>query len=133
MPLGITAPASMSSAWIIENVIGSPLVRPTMLCGSMFGLKVRRHRIFETSFLLLSPGGCRHKSQRGAYPAGRARNSGRHNRASVVMVYGGGGSRGSLALWSGAMGIDWMNCKELTQAIPPAYTEFVGRQLIEVI
>jgi DNA (cytosine-5)-methyltransferase 1 len=124
---------AIGKPWVIENVIGSPLRPAVMLCGSMFGLKVRRHRLFETSVVMFEPGPCDHKRQQGTYPAGRSRNSKRANKSSVVMVYGGGGSRGSLALWSDAMGIDWMQQAELGQAIPPAYTEYIGRQLLQAI
>ncbi len=115
--------------WVIENVPGAPLRAPIVLCGSAFGLAVRRHRLFESNVFLLAPG-CHHKRQ------GRA-----------VGVYGQRGS-GSLRPrprggWfirakgtpeaQAAMGIDWMTWKELTQAIPPAYTELIGMQLIAAI
>ena len=109
--------------WVIENVEGAPLVDPTTLCGSMFGLKVRRHRLFETSFPVVQPA-CEHKSQ------GR-----------VVGVYGhpGGSSKrdgikfGGVDTWREAMDIDWMTADELAEAIPPAYTEYIGRALLEVL
>lgn len=119
--------------WVIENVIGAPMRTPVMLCGSMFGIAVRRHRLFESNVVLFTPGECCHQRQAGKYPAGRSRSSSRKNESSVVMVYGGGGSRGSLRLWSEAMGINWMTQGELSQAIPPAYTECVGRQLIGML
>lgn len=106
------------TTWIIENVPGAPLRRDVELCGSMFGLPVRRHRWFETSwpFSALTPA-CDHSEpavgvyghphgKRGAWP---------------------GMLPGSLASWSAAMGIDWMTAKELSQAIPPAYAEFIAR------
>ena len=101
----------------IENVPGAraKLKDPVMLCGSMFGLKVRKHRYFETSYPVLVPT-CKHKEQ------GR-----------VVAVYGhsGGSSKrdglkfGGVDTWKEAMQIDWMTGSELAEAIPPAYTEFL--------
>jgi DNA (cytosine-5)-methyltransferase 1 len=107
------------AAWVVENVQGSEAGMGgsfTTLCGSSFGLAVRRHRNFASSFLVLSPH-CQHGAQ------GRA-----------VGVYGhaGGSSkrdgtlRGGTDTWRSAMGIDWMTGKELAQAIPPAYTEWIG-------
>ena len=114
---------TLDTPWVIENVEGAPLVDPTTLCGSMFGLKVRRHRLFETSFPVVQPA-CEHKSQ------GR-----------VVGVYGhpGGSSKrdgikfGGVDTWREAMDIDWMTADELAEAIPPAYTEYIGRALLEVL
>lgn len=113
--------------FVIENVEGAPLHAPTTLCGSMFGLEVRRHRLFECSLPVTQPD-CDHVGQ-----------------GPVVGVYGNtgaGGNRGlerrrgrtnGVADWRRAMGIDWMTAAELTQAIPPVYTEYIGRQLITTI
>ncbi len=120
--------------WVIENVEQSPLDgNSCVLCGLMFGLKVFRHRLFESSEFLL---GLRH------HPHG----SRRIGKGGFVCVAGHGGQltgwagRGTRttvpadhrnkASWAKAMGIDWMTRDELAQAIPPAYTEFIGRQLI---
>lgn len=110
--------------WIMENVAGSPLRNPLVLCGSSFGLGVRRHRLFESSELIFGTP-CRHTEV-----------------ARPIAVYGdhpqSPGEKGTyrvnrartLAEGQVAMGIDWMPWKRLTQAIPPAYTEHIGRQLI---
>ena len=116
--------------YVIENVptAAGELHSPYLLCGSAFGLAVRRHRLFETPVAMLVPP-CAHHLQRDAqYPTQyRPRIVGRHNPLSrVVQVYGN--SKGA-ALWPAAMGIDWMTRAELTQAIPPAYTEFLALQL----
>ena len=105
--------------YVIENVPGAPLINPVQLCGSSFGLKVRRHRLFESS-LPLTGSLCKHKEQ------GRP-----------VGVYGsmkdeipkGGKTAESIEQARAAMGIDWMIWGELVEAIPPAYTEYLGRQI----
>ena len=110
-------------AYVIENVVGAPLHRPLMLCGSLFGLGVQRHRLFECSHVLFSPGSCRHGESVGVYGKldGRrlyTRADGTEQRCAATIKEG-----------QAAMGIDWMEWKELTQAIPPAYTEYIGKQL----
>lgn len=117
--------------YIIENVIGAPYGSGVYLCGSMFGLEengewIQRHRNFETSWLIFQPE-CRHlKSQRALLVTGKsfikcARDVGRHSR------------QGPFDLACRLMGINWMNRQELPQAIPPAYTEWIGKQLIRYL
>jgi DNA (cytosine-5)-methyltransferase 1 len=98
------------------------------LCGSSFGLDVRRHRWFVSNVVILSPQ-CEHHWQR---PRFRSLDSRRKpgSLASVVGVHGHLNYPGEFALRCKAMGIDWMTNAELSQAIPPAYTEFIGRQLL---
>jgi len=108
--------------YVIENVPGAPLIDPITLCGSMFGLGVRRHRLFECNFMVMVPQ-CRHaQSARpiavyGDHPQQPGDKTYRVNRART------------LAEGQEAMGIDWMPWRPLTQAIPPAMTEFIGKQL----
>ena len=102
--------------YIMENVPGAPMRYFVELCGSMFDLKVRRHRLFESNLKLTQPQ-CLHQRQRMLYP-------------EIVGVYGRGAS--TKEDWAGSMGIDWMNRNEMAQAIPPAYTEFLGRQVFEM-
>ena len=110
--------------YVIENVVGAPLRAPVMLCGQTFGLGVFRHRLFETNWPLTGP---RHEAHAGQVGDGRY---------FTVTGHGGGSSTrdalelGSKEDWQTAMGIDWMSKGEIAQAIPPAYTEFIGRQLI---
>lgn len=127
--------------YVIENVEGAPLRDPTILCGTEFGLSahdpkmdrvmhLRRHRLFETSFWMMSPGGCSCTSHRG----------------NIAGVYGGGGDDRARTIERGhtgrggytpgvsvrreLMGIDWMTTRELSEAIPPAYTQFIGDQFV---
>lgn len=120
----------LGTPFVIENVVGAPLRSPLMLCGSMFGLGLaggrgylQRHRLFEASGHWLSPmtPPCNHPA--GVRAVGvHGHTGGRATRSGQVMW--------SAADWREAMGIDWMSRDELAQAIPPAYTEFLGRQLM---
>lgn len=103
---------------VIENVPGAPLGRPTVLCGSMFALDVRRHRLFETSFPVSQPS-CRHGAQTPRFPPAT-------NRANLRRTVEVGAWRIPLAVQQAAMGIDWMTRAELSQAIPPVYAEYLG-------
>jgi DNA (cytosine-5)-methyltransferase 1 len=106
--------------YVIENVPGSPLINPIQMCGSHFGLKVRRHRKFESNLPLVgSP--CKHKEQ-----------------GKPVGVYGsmrdeipkGGHTAKTIEEARESMGIDWMIWGELVEAIPPIYTQEIGKQLL---
>lgn len=118
---------STGSVYVIENVEGAPLFGAVKLCGSMFGLDVRRHRYFESNVALLSPS-CNHASQiRGRFPG--ATNRSPMSRATVEI----GVWRIPLTLQKHAMGIDWeVSLEELSEAIPPAFTEFLGRQILQM-
>ena len=121
--------------WIIENVPGSPITSGMVLCGSMFGLRVRRHRYFETSHLLFAPGSCKHTDDFVSVYGDEVLRQRRNPRYTGLKC----GVRSQLvtsfphAVGQEAMGIDWMNAKELSQAIPPAYTEWVGQQIKAVL
>jgi DNA (cytosine-5)-methyltransferase 1 len=111
--------------YVIENVelARSELRSPVTLCGSSFGLDVRRHRLFESNVPMLVPP-CVHGWQTPRFtPASNRTNK---RRTVEVGVY-----RIPLATQRKAMGIDWMTLPELSEAIPPAYTEFIGRQLLD--
>lgn len=108
--------------YVIENVPGAPLMRPIILCGSMFGLRVYRHRLFEISFpcaQLL----CTHTARQ--TKMGRPLQDGEF--MHVVGNFSGADDARK------AMGIDWMVKSELSQAIPPAYSEFIGRAALAQI
>jgi DNA (cytosine-5)-methyltransferase 1 len=115
--------------YVIENVVGAPFIDPIQLCGSSFGLSVRRHRLFEIrGFSMIIPT-CNHAAQPKRY---RVLRHGAYYLSSVVPVYGTGGGKAHEE-WADAMGIDWMTRKELAQAIPPAYTELIGHQLMDAL
>jgi DNA (cytosine-5)-methyltransferase 1 len=106
--------------YVIENVKGAPLIDPVQLCGSAFGLKVRRHRLFESSMELKGTE-CNHNQQGkpvGIY--GSMRDE----------IPGGGHTAKTMPEAHEAMGIDWMIWGELVEAIPPAYTHYIGQQIM---
>jgi DNA (cytosine-5)-methyltransferase 1 len=114
--------------YIIENVEAAPLKDAIRLCGSSFGLDVRRHRLFECSFPVEAPP-CNHAlhvSRGKRFPGATNRPAGRYT--CEVGVY-----RIPLAVQRKAMGIDWMTLKELSQAIPPAYSEYLAEAFLKSI
>lgn len=113
--------------YVIENVPSAPLRDPAILCGSAVGLKVRRHRAFETNWPLMVPP-CQHGVQR-SNPH-RLRSGYEPHEDAIVPVYGGGQAGFDIDRCRAAMGITWMTTDELNEAIPPAYTELIGHQLL---
>jgi DNA (cytosine-5)-methyltransferase 1 len=117
--------------WVVENVPDAPMPAGSVTyCGSSFGLDVKRHRLFAASVPLLGPE-CNHDTWTPRFQSldWKARRAGRL--ARVVSVHGNlQGGADTLKLRQRAMGIDWMPNDRLTQAIPPAYTEHIGRQII---
>ena len=117
--------------YVIENVptAGVHLREPVMLCGSAFGLAVRRHRLFESNFWIWGIK-CSHKEYPRRYPPAWNRT----NLLRVLSLSGGYQQRHvGMEEHRAAMGIDWeMDIKELSQSIPPAYTEYIGKELREI-
>jgi DNA (cytosine-5)-methyltransferase 1 len=111
--------------WIMENVPGAPMRCDVMLCGSMFGLPLVRHRIFETNWpdlFLTNP--CQHPEVPVCVvghgtPSWARRKNGEKNF--------------TIKERHEAMGIDWMNRNELSQAVPPAYSEFLARPIVRAL
>lgn len=115
--------------YVIENVQGAPLQEPIVLCGTMFpSLRVIRHRLFETNFEIQPPAHRRHPKCHT-----RDRRKAHYGKTcewnDYVQVTGGGNC--SVAAAQDAMRINWMNKAELNEAIPPAYTRFIGRWLLK--
>lgn len=113
--------------YVIENVEGAPLDKPVTLCGSSFGLKVIRHRLFESNVGLSAPLCGSHEGEFYG-PAGHGDPNRRKREANPHL-----GGKGYTDRCRAAMGIDWTNRDELAEAIPPAYTEYIGRQLLEAL
>jgi DNA (cytosine-5)-methyltransferase 1 len=120
--------------WVIENVMDAPL-QGIYLCGLMFDLPLYRHRRFESSFPIAQPEHTMHQIAlyRSLSPEER-KNSGKigkkrktFEKVKIVHVVG---RQFGVKEGGRAMEIDWMDREELAEAIPPAYTRYVGRQLI---
>jgi DNA (cytosine-5)-methyltransferase 1 len=114
--------------WVIENVGAADMRSDFLLCGAMFGLRTYRHRQFELDprmpVLLAPPSHPRHR----ALTATKNRRQRWADGWNVSVT-------GDVGVYLGpeAMGIDWMNGNELSQAIPPAYTEYIGAQLLDAL
>jgi DNA (cytosine-5)-methyltransferase 1 len=122
---------SIDLPWVIENVEGAPLETASnlfgdhgvTLCGVQFGLRIWRHRLFESSFPIQAPPPCRHTNK----PLNPHREESRKAMRAEF------GKVDLEKIWREAAGVPWMNKAEGRQAVPPAYTEFIGKQLREVI
>lgn len=109
--------------YVIENVMSAPMNHNLMLCGSSFGLQVRRHRKFLSNVFIPQPL-CDHRGQGtpigvyGKFTRNKGYLYGRqaHNKEEASTAMGG---------------LPWMTCKGIAEAIPPAYTAYIGRYLIE--
>lgn len=112
--------------YVIENVVGAPLMNPVRVCGTSFGLPVRRHRLFESNTSLVGRSCEHHRFTEPRYWTGW-RPNGEKRLSTVVQVYGNAGGKHE---WPAAMGIDWMTYDEIAEAVPPAYTEWIGSQLL---
>jgi DNA (cytosine-5)-methyltransferase 1 len=114
--------------YVIENVEGAPLIDPVVLCGTMFpGLRVLRHRLFEANFEIVVPPHKKHPKVH-TFDKRKSHFGKTDEWTDFVQVTGGGNC--TLAAASDAMGINWMTKNEINEAIPPAYTELIGRQLM---
>ena len=136
-------------SYVIENVMGAQRkarMHAGWLCGTMFWLPFYRHRLFETNWPWMQPGHASHKVTIGSQSANRPRRTQTAILPNIVSDWRNGLKRTGLADWqngravgvghakgwkiaAAAMGIDWMQASELTQAVPPAYSFFLGRQL----
>jgi len=130
--------------YIIENVVGAKLINPVMLCGTMFGLKTDdgiqliRHRIFEINpQMLILTSGCSHRGRTISVFGNKARDTAAEKRYYSQPKKDRGPTPQDILFTlkdsSAAMGIGWMNQKEISQSIPPAYTEYIGKHLKRII
>jgi DNA (cytosine-5)-methyltransferase 1 len=123
--------------YIIENVedARAAMEEPVLLCGSMFGLgaqgcQLQRHRLFESNIPLRAPRLCDHGGPViGVYGGHARKRSAAHGGRKTRDDWQGG----HIAAASEAMGMDWATLAEMSEAIPPAYTHWLGLQLIEAL
>lgn len=126
--------------YVIENVVGAPLNDPVELCGCMFDLKavdtdgitlhLQRPRLFETNWDLTAPRGHDHSEHKWV---GGCYGGARRDKYEAKYVRKGGYVPRDKTVVEAYMGIDWMTWKGLHQSIPPAYTEWIGTQLLDII
>lgn len=129
----IKALEELGKPHVIENVMTSPLAATVVLCGSHFGLKVQKHRKFKTTFMVPAMV-CDHNFPTAdGRPVGVYGQSFKKSNADGKKKWIGGRKAESIAEAREAMGIDWMTTYEISEAIPPAYTEYIGRYLIDHI
>lgn len=108
--------------YVIENVVGAPLIDPITLCGTMFGRELYRHRLFESSLELTAPAHPEHVK-----PASKAG----HWKPGTIMSVAGHVAPVKMA--REIMDMDWTTREELGEAIPPYYTEYIGEQIMAAL
>jgi len=118
--------------FIIENVPGAPLHNPLVLCGTMFGLRVIRHRLFEIhpEPIWFPPRPCHHNGKSTGAVTEHGKNRRMGDKYQYVTVGGHAFIKADAEI---GMGIDWMTTSGLSQAIPPDYTEWIGRRILPLM
>lgn len=124
MPKVMEALRAWGGPYVVENVPGAPMTNPALLCGSAFGLRVRRHRLFDSNYLIMQPG-CFHAAQGKPVGVYFAMND---------QIPDGGTTARTLDEGLAAMGVDWVTSwRRLVEMVPPAYTEYLGQQLLAAV
>jgi DNA (cytosine-5)-methyltransferase 1 len=119
---------NVGKPYVIENVEDAKreLIDPVRICGTGLDRPIRRHRLFESSVELIGVD-CDHKRFNVPRYWTGWRPNGEHRLSTVVQIYGNAGGREH---WPDALGVDWMTAKEMTECVPPSYTEHIGSQLL---
>jgi len=122
--------------WILENVAGamSDMLNPVMLCGTSLGLRVQRHRYFESNYILFAAGPCRHRPFDVSVRCKRFEYLGAYQ--DMLTAKGQSVKRPPYCRIDRAkmaMGIDWMNGHELGESVPPLYTKWLGGQVLALL
>ena len=125
---------SWGGNWIMENVVGAPLDNPVTLCGSMFGLDVMRHRLFESNMMFLAPP-CDHSMwEKNRFPGGRSVERGGRSDFPCRSTMEIGSWDIPFEDQKKAMGMPWVtDLRKLSQAIPPEYSRFLGERAAEIL
>ncbi len=115
--------APVTTPWVVENVPGAPIRATLLLCGSMFGLRVQRHRYFESNRDLgFPPFACNHRY----WPSCA--------RGGWLNCYNSGAFRnGTDRQYVDALGVEWATVVQGLEAIPPVYTEWIGAHLLRAL
>jgi len=111
------------AVWVIENVVGAPLRHPFVLCGTMFGLRIHRHRLFESPHIFPLVPDC--------FASEPVLNP--HRSESRKRIYAEFGKQDPEKLWRDEMGVHWMSRQGTREAIPPAYSKFIGEHALDAI
>lgn len=124
---------ALGRPYVIENVIGSPMTNALLLCGSMFGMRIRRHRLFDTSDLIYAPSPCQHHLQPdilGVY----GNSDGAHEPGFKHEGHKRGPRQATTTEAREVMEMPWVTKRRgLTEAIPPRFTRHIGEQLLSVV
>lgn len=115
--------------WVLENVVRAPMWQGVKLCGSMFNLPIQRHRLFDSSHWLYPPRPCHH----GGLCLDITGEKVRHWRSRNANGFRTESIHLGVDVGRAAMGMPWASLRGLCEAIPPAYTEWIGKQLMVVL
>ncbi|MFE7370114.1 class I SAM-dependent methyltransferase [Streptomyces anulatus] len=116
--------------YVIENVEGAPLIDPLVLCGTMFdGLRVSRHRLFESNIPLSAPRACPKRHPLHYTLDKRKAHYGQLDEWTAFVMVTGGGNCSKAAASDAMGGLDWMTKDGMNQSVPPAYTRWIGGQV----
>ena len=120
--------------WVIENVVGAPMAQGVLICGTALGLNVRRHRLFDSSHFLYPPGQCCHSLDNvNAYGHSAWNYHKRDEEYRHWHRHTANQTPVSIVVARRAFGVPWMKRDEIAECIPPAYTEWIGQQLLNIL
>lgn len=137
IPSTVKCLRSLDKPYVIENVPGAKLPSPVIvLCGSSFKLFVQRHRLFSSNMSLNAPP-CDHDwwkaNSPGFYHLCSQTGTTVSKRSLIVSIHGSPGGKGGADLWREVMQMPWATGAGISQAIPPAYTKYLGEQVLDYL
>lgn len=122
--------------WVMENVANAPMHQGVLICGTALGLNVRRHRLFDCSHLIYGPGMCRHGPDNiNVYGHGAWNYQPRADNSKYCHWTRSNAHQSPLPIATArqAFECEWMTQAELAECVPPAYTEWIGRQVLAIL